>query len=208
MNSTKLPLSYNHEEDFVGIQKKLIEAPENVEHIKFDTGLYPIGPEHFCKIIKEILSKPNIKKITYEVQFEDDTNFEDFPVNLTVKKLDLSYFINTCNFTSWIWKKIFEATPNVEEIEVLTYEDFIELPQILRNLNVFKELKILNVSITIQEMEAQEKRLVAEEAMEVLKKEFPMKVKASVAILLEGHLEDNSLILIDKEANENPKLII
>ena len=57
-------------------------------------------------------------------------------------------------------------------------------------------------------MEAQERRLVAEEAMEVLKEEFPMKVKASVAILLEGHLEDNSLILIDKEANENPKLII
>ena len=71
----------------------MIEAAENVEDIKFDTGLYPIGPEHFCEIIKEILSKPNIKKITYEVQFDDDTNFEDFPVNLTIKKHDLSYFI-------------------------------------------------------------------------------------------------------------------
>ena len=162
----------------------------------------------YGKSVLYLLSNPNLKKITYEVQFDDDTNFEDFPVNLTVKKLDLSYFINTCNFTSWIWKKIFEATPNVEEIEVLTYEDFIELPQILRNLNVFKELKILNVSITIQEMEDQEKRSVTEEAMKVLKEELPMKVKASVAELLEGHLEDSSLILIDKEANEDPKLIV
>ena len=57
-------------------------------------------------------------------------------------------------------------------------------------------------------MEAQEKRSVAEEAMKVLKEELPMKVKASVAELLEGHLEDSSLILIDKEANEDPKLIV
>jgi hypothetical protein len=105
MDSIKLCLSYNGEEDFVGIQKKKRVAAENVKHIKFDTGLYPIRPEHFCEINKEILSKPNLKTITYEVQFDDDTNFENFPINLTVKKLDLSYFTNKSNFTSWIWKK-------------------------------------------------------------------------------------------------------
>ena len=116
MDSIKLCLSYNGEEDFVGIQKKKRVAAENVKHIKFDTGLYPIRPEHFCENNKEILSKPNLKTITYEVQFDDDTNFENFPINLTVKKLDLSYFTNKSNFTSWIWKKFFQATPN-ESIE-------------------------------------------------------------------------------------------
>ena len=57
-------------------------------------------------------------------------------------------------------------------------------------------------------MEAQEKRSVAEEAMKVLQEELPMKLKASVSEILEGHLEDNLLILIEKEANENPKLVI
>ena len=40
-------------------------------------------------------------------------------------------------------------------------------------------------------MEAQEKRSVAEQAMKALKEELPMKVKASVAELLEGHLDFN-----------------
>ena len=57
-------------------------------------------------------------------------------------------------------------------------------------------------------MEAQEKRSVAGEALKVLKEELPMKINASVAELLEGHLEDKLLILIEKEANEDPKLII
>ena len=67
----------------------------------------------------------------------------EFPQNLTVKKLD----INVTDFTSWTWQQLLLATPNVEEIDILAFDNFIELPQLVRNVKVLKKLKIINVVI-------------------------------------------------------------
>ena len=63
--------------------------------------------------------------------------------NLTVKKLDI--FVT--DFTSWTWQQLLLATPNVEEIDILAFEDFMDLPQLVRNVKVLKKLKIINFVI-------------------------------------------------------------
>ena len=144
-----LSLFYDDREDLDGILQELREA-ENVDHVEFivSTDIRHDGAEEqdiasFYKILQEILRKPNLKKITYEADFDDNAmNFDEFTTNLSVKKLELP---SVWDLTSWNWKKILDSTPNVEEIDVVSWEDFIELPQILRNFNVFQELKILNV---------------------------------------------------------------
>ena len=155
--------------------------------------------------------------IDFDFDFDGD-NFDEFTPNLSVKKLELP---SVWGFTSWNWKKILDSTPNVEEIDVFTWEDFIELPQILRNFKVFQELKNLSVIIYgngHDEMKGpdltfQEKRAVAKEAMEVLQEELPMQVKASVKEVMDqqayiqGHDNlENLRSLIEKEANEEPRL--
>ena len=108
------------------------------------------------------------------------------------------------------------ATPNVEEIDILAFSDFIELPQLVRNVKVLKELKIINVVINAgcfddpqpdDPVAIQEERAVAlEETRKVLKDELPISIKASVKELMDpGH--NDVQILIEKEANEEPRLI-
>ena len=217
-----LLLDYESEADFDGILQKLREA-ENVEQIEFfaHDSFEEQDIAKFYVIIQEILRKPNLKKITYVFAGDDfdgaAMNFDEFTPNLSVKKLELP---SVWDLTSWNWKKILDSTPNVEEIDVRSWEDFIELPQILRNFKVFKELKILNVVMiygneimTGPDLTFQEKRAVAEEAMEVLQEELPMQVKASVKEVMDhqafmdnyGNLE-NLRSLIEKEANEEPRL--
>ena len=127
--------------------------------------------------------------------------------NLTVKKLD----INVADFTSWTWQQLLLTTPNVEEIDILAFDDFSELPQLVRNVKVLKELKIINFVINPYGIElvpnpyaTQEDRAVAlEETRKVLKDEFPNSIKASVKELIH-HDQDDEQILIEKEANEEP----
>ena len=220
-----LSVFYDDREDLDGILQELREA-ENVDHVEFNvsTDIRHDGAEEqdiasFYEILQEILRKPNLKKITYEADFDDNAmNFDEFTTNLSVKKLELP---SVWDLTSWNWKKTLESTPNVEEIDIFTWEDFIELPQILRNFNVFKELKILNVviygngheEISGPDLTVQEKRAVAEEAMAVLQEELPMQVKASVKEVMDqqayiqGHDNlENLRSLIEKEANEEPRL--
>ena len=226
-----LILDYESEADFDGILQKLREA-ENVEQIEFHAGdqngyidnFEEQDIAKFYVIIQEILRKPNLKKITYDFDGDGDgdgdaMNFDEFTPNLSVKKLELP---SVWDLTSWNWKKILDSTPNVEEIDVRSWEDFIELPQILRNFKVFKELKILNVVMiygneimTGPDLTFQEKRAVAQEAMEVLQKELPIQVKASVKEVMDhqafmdnrGRLPETNLrSLIEKEANEEPRL--
>ena len=130
--------------------------------------------------------------------------------NLTVKKLD----IYVADFTSWTWQQLLLATPNVEEIDILAFHDFLDLPQLVRNVKVLKVLKIINFVIHPYGLElvpnpyaSQEDRAVAlEETRKVLKDEFPNSIKASVKELIH-HDQDDEQILIEKEANEEPRLI-
>ena len=150
VSSLSLNLRYKGQTDFDGILNQLREA-ENVEEIELEwhSGVGEQDNENICKIIKKILTKPNLNKITYDI--EDDTlgDFNgmeidgEFPQNLTVKKLN----IYVTDFTSWTWQQLLLATPNVEEIGIIAFDDFIELPQLVRNVKVLKKLKIINVVI-------------------------------------------------------------
>ena len=46
-----------------------------------------------------------------------------------------------------VWRKIVNATLNVEKIYIYTDQDFNELPQIIQNINGFKQLKRIIINI-------------------------------------------------------------
>ena len=80
--------------DFDGILNQLRKA-ENLEEIKFLTsGVGEQDNQNIFQIIKKILTKPNLNKITYDIDdpIGDFNGMEidgEFPQNLTVKKLDI-----------------------------------------------------------------------------------------------------------------------
>jgi hypothetical protein len=73
LSSLSLDLRYEGckgETDFDGILNQLREV-ENVEDIEFHTfGTGEQDNDNICEIIKKILRKPNLNKITYDI--EDD----------------------------------------------------------------------------------------------------------------------------------------
>ena len=216
----KLELFYDDEEDYVGILDQL--QTENVDHIKFTADHRENGPfqqdaANVCDILAKILAKPNLKEITYLLEFDHDLEY-CFPKNYDVKKLELY----GPDLTFWIWKKIVESTPNVEEIHINTTQYITELPMMIQSLNGFKKLKILILHVDncceVEILSVEDKKILAEEAIKIMKNVLPIELKASVAESLDlDHLDDmdngidspaNMLILIEKEANEDPKLIM
>ena len=97
-----LNLWYENETDLDRILTQLREA-ENIEEIEFstwDTGLaFSTGEQHndnICEIIKMILRKPNLNKITYVIENDGDGMEinEEFPQvvyqwALTTKSLEV-----------------------------------------------------------------------------------------------------------------------
>ena len=85
----------------------------------------------------------------------------------------------------------------------------MDLPQLVRNVKVLKELKIINFVINPYGIElvpnpyaTQEDRAVAlEETRKVLKDEFPISIKASIK---EEMYNEDLQILIEKKAYEEP----
>ena len=226
MDDLTLKLCYDSEEDYVGILDQL--QTENVDDIEFtaddrDNGPFQQDAANVCDILAKILAKPNLKKISYLLEFDHDLEYY-FPKNYDVKKLELY----GPDLTFWIWKKIMESTPNVEEIYINTKQDITELPMMIQSLNGFKKLKILIFHVDncceeeeIEEVEilsVEDKKLLAQETIKIMNDVLPIKVKASVAEVLDlDHLDDmdngidspaNMLVLIEKEANEDPKLIM
>ena len=211
-----LKLQYDDEEDYGVILDQL--QTENVDHIDFtaagpDNGPFQQDAANVCDILAKILAKPDLKKITYFLDFDHDLEF-DFPKNYDVKKLNF-YF---GDFTFWIWKKIMESTPNVEEIYIYTEQDITELPMMIQSLNGFKKLKSLIVTVDncceeeeLEELEIlsmEDKKLLAQETIKIMNDVLPIKVKASVAEILDLDHPEDKLVLIEKEANEDPKLIM
>ena len=127
-------------------------------------------------------------------------------------------------------RQIMKKLPNVEEIYIYSEQDLTELPMIMQSLNgfKFKKLKSLQVDVDnfveeeeLEELEilsVEDKKLLAQETIKIMKRVLPIKVKASVVEILDhDHLDDfdngidsprNMLVLIKKEANEDPKLIM
>ena len=68
VSSLSLNLRYKGETDFDGILNQLREA-ENVKEIEFQTSCDgEQDNENICKIIKKILTKPSLNKITYDIE--------------------------------------------------------------------------------------------------------------------------------------------
>ena len=225
-----LELQYDKEEDLNGIVDQL--QTENVDHIGFtavdrkrEDGPFQQDAANVCDILAKILAKPNLKKITCLLDFDHDLDY-DFPKNYDVKILELY----GCDLTFWIMKKIMESTPNVEEIYIETEQDLTELPMIMQSLNgfKFKKLKSLQVEVDnfVEEEEPEEfetlsledKKLLAQQSIEIMKRVLPIEVKASVVEILDhDYLDDmdndidsprNMLVLIKKEKDDEPKLIM
>lgn len=210
-----LELSYKGEEDY-GVILDMLKT-EDVDHIEFeavDSGNGPFHAANVCDILAIILAKPNLKEIEYHLKFDHDLEY-DFPKNHDVKKL--AFYM--CDLTFWIWKKFMESTPNVEE-QVIK-----ELPMMIQSLNGFKKLKSLDVHVDncceeeeLEILSVEDKKLLAQEAIKIMNDVLPIEVKVSVAEILDlDHLDDmdngidspaNMLVLIEKEANEDPKMIM
>ena len=215
-----LELQYDSEEDYSGILDQL--QTENLDHIDFtaagpDNGPFQQDAANVCDILAKILAKPNVKKITYFLDFDHDLEY-DFPKNYEVKEVAVFF----CDLTFWIWKKIMESTPNVEKIYINTEQDIKELPMMIQSLNGFKKLKSLNVYVDNcleeEELSVEDKKLLAQKTIKIMNDVLPIEVKASVAEILDlDHIDDmnngivspaNMLVLIEKEENEDPKLIM
>ena len=75
VSSLSLNLCYEGQTDFDRILNQLREA-ENVEEIELEwhSGVGEQDNENICKIIKKILTKPNLNKITYDMGYVDNFN--------------------------------------------------------------------------------------------------------------------------------------
>jgi hypothetical protein len=142
----------------------------------------------------------------------------------TIKHLTLDN-VQKSETSSVFWKKLLNVAPQIEEIEVGMDNNFGDLPYILSNLNVFKNLKILNVFIKIQKMVYEEKERIIQDAKNTMKQKLPKKLEASVMEILASFGSNQNdlevlespdlkqeqhkvLILFDKEANEEePHLV-
>ena len=69
VSSLSLNLRYESQTDFDGILNQLRKA-ENLEEIKFLTsGVGEQDNQNIFQIIKKILTKPNLNKITYDIEY-------------------------------------------------------------------------------------------------------------------------------------------
>ena len=142
-----------------------------------------------------------------------------------IKRLSLDN-VQKSKTSSAFWKKVFNLAPKVEEIEIGMNGNFRDLPYILSDLNVFKQLKLLNVFIKTQEMEVEGKKRIIQDAANTMKHELPKELEASVKEILASFNSKEKftdpeipkspdlkqkrhkvVILLDKEANEDPQFV-
>ena len=82
VSSLSLNLRYEDQTDFDGILNQLREA-ENVEEIELEwtSGVGEQDNENICKIIKKILIKPKLNKITYDIGGRDVDDFNGMEID-------------------------------------------------------------------------------------------------------------------------------
>ena len=72
----------------------------------------------FVKIIKSILTRPNLKQIYFDIDMDLDLDIEEeFPKNLIVEEITLAY---GSNFPFKFWKKVLDALPNIKTVNVFS----------------------------------------------------------------------------------------
>ena len=178
MDSSTLKLCQEGEEGYVGILDQL--QTENVDRIEFtaenpENGTFQQDAANVFDILAKILAIPNLKSLDYTLTFDHDLDY-NFPKNYDVKKLEFY----SCDFTFWIWKKIMESTPNVEDIYIYSQQDITELPMIIQSLNGFKALKSLEVYVDKEPeiLSVEDKKILAQETIKVMKRVLPIEGQA------------------------------
>ena len=113
----------------------------------------------------------------------------------------------------------------MEEIFIHTEQDMTELPIIIKSFTGLTKLKTLVVEVDnyceeeeLGKLSMEDKRSLAHQAIKITNECLPIEVKASVVEILDhDYLDDmdngidspmNMLILIEKKANQDPKLIM
>ena len=109
--------------------------------------------------------------------------------------------------SSAFWTKLDdEAFSKVEKIEI-EIDRFKDLSSILSHLNVFKELKILNVFIKLHEMEVEGKKDAIRDTIRTMKQRLPKNLKSSVKeILATFDSKENGTNEDDPEVTKSPDL--
>ena len=170
---------------------------ENVSKIRYSEAIrapyYQQEKLKFVKIVRSILSRPHLKQIEFNVDFNFNLDIEnEFPKNFHVEGITLRSF----NLSFKVWKKVFDALPNIREVEVVTFED--NLVVILKTLSNLKYLKFLHVTISNRDHIKVPK---IRDCFDVIRDNFPMKTKVVVA-----DMDLNNLI--EREEGKEPKLVI
>ena len=210
-------------------QKVLIlfekEANEDPQFVQLGRHLLALRKPFESRFVTYLDFESEINWVDLENMLKRDKGSRDKKI---IKHLTLDN-VQKSETSSSFWKKIFNVAPKVEEIEIGMDGNFRDLPYILSNLNVFKKLKILNVFIKIQEMEAEEKERIIQDAGITMKQELPKELKASVMEILATfdskekatdeddpevpespdlkQIRHKVLILFEKEANEEPQFV-
>ena len=210
-------------------QKVLIlfekEANEDPQFVQLGRHLLAFRKPFESRFVTYLDFESEIDWVDLENMLKRDKGSRDKKI---IKHLTLDN-VQKSETSSPFWKKIFNVAPKVEEIEIGMDGNFRDLPYILSNLNVFKKLKILNVFIKIQEMEAEEKERIIQDAGITMKQELPKELKASVMEILATfdskekatdeddpevpespdlkQIRHKVLILFEKEANEEPQFV-
>ena len=103
----------------------------------------------------------------------------EFTKNFNVEEITLQY----SNLSFKVWKKVFQALPNVKNVKIVAFENtFLEnLQLILRNISdSFKDLKSLDVSIFSRYDDEEFDVQQIQDCFDIIKDNFPMRAKGQL----------------------------
>ena len=160
----------------------------------------------FVRIIESILTRPNLKQIDFHGFFDFDSNLDiwnEFPKNFTVH--EITFRNRNFSFNFKIWKKVFDALPNIKRVRVVTFDNIENLPMILKNISNFKNLKSLHFAICSRYHNEKINVKKIQDCCNIIKGNFPMKAKVIIADM---DLKNDLTNLIEKEEEKEPKIVI
>ena len=127
-----------------------------------------------------------------------------FPKNFSVEEIKFE-----AGFKPEACKKVFDALPNLKKVKFVIFDNFDNLPLILKNISVLKHVKSVNVVICRDEKIDEQKLrdcLERSNCCDFIKDSFPMNAEVFIADM---DLYDETLTnLIIKEAGKKPDIVI
>ena len=208
--SFAVELEMPHPQDFDSILEEILSL-DNVSKITYSAVILEGCDQqlinNFVKIMESIFSRPSLKQIDFDVLLDMDLEFVTaFPKNFIVEEVNFE-----AGFKPEACKKVFDALPNLKKVKFVTFDNFDNLPLILKNISVLKHLKSVNVVICRDEKIDEQKLrdcLERSNCCDVIKDSFPMNAEVFIADMY-VYVDDEILTnLIIKEAGKEPEIVI